>query len=351
MKKIYLRFICIIIVVALACGTLSGCEAMNRKKYEKAQELYSQEKYLEAADIFSDISDYKDSYQLAADCYFEAKDFESACGMYLYLSSGGQQKNIYRKAICNYELGDYDNASYTFEKILEYEDASKYLVRIYLKKIANSELNDIVKFGRYEQDNDGLSGKETIEWNVVAKEGNKVLLISDKILDYQPYSVGNELEGGATYYKENFVSWKDAHLRSWLNNNFYNMAFNEDEKGKLLNVLLTTKNKAGLPSCQTNDNVFILSAEEFDEISDKATVGTLNQIATEYAKERRQYEDCWNSCYTRDQKPYNGLFGFSSVYSPGVIDKHNTVYYMSKSSELGAIRPCVWVDISTIEDK
>ena len=350
MKKTCLKLICITLVVVFVCGILSGCEAMHAKKYEKAQTLYSQGKYSEAADIFSGIRDYKDSYQLAADCYFEAKDYESASGMYLYLSSKGNQKNIYRKAVCNYELGDYDNASYTFEKIPEYEDASKYLVKIYLKKIANAELNDIVKFGRYEQDNDDSNGKEAIEWNVVTKEGNRVLLISDKILDYQPYSTGNELEGGATYSEETFVSWKDAHLRSWLNNDFYNIAFNEDEKGKLLNVLLTTENKGGLPSCQTNDNVFILSAEEFEEISDKATIGTLNQLATEYAKESRRYEDCWNSCYTRDQEPYNGLFGLSSVYSPGVIDKHNTIYYMSKSSELGAIRPCIWIDISTIDD-
>lgn len=348
MKKIYPKLICIMLVVIFACGILSGCEAMYAKKYEKAQALYSQGKYSEAADIFSGIRDYKDSYQLAADSYFEAKDYESASEMYLYLSSKGSQKNIYRKAVCNYELGDYDNASYTFEKIPEYGDASKYLVKIYLKKIANAELNDIVKFGRYEQDNDDSNGKEAIEWNVVAKEGSKVLLISDKILDYQPYSTGNELEGGATYSEETFVSWKDTHLRSWLNNDFYNIAFNEDEKGNLLNVLLTTKNKGGLPSCETNDNVFILSAEEFDEISDKATVGTLNQIVTEYAKESIRYEDCWNSCYTRDQKPYNGIFGLSSVYSPGTIDKHNTIYYMSKSSELGAIRPCIWVNTASL---
>ncbi len=350
MKKICVKIVCSIFAIVFACEALSGCEAIYSKKYEEAQALYSQGKYSEAADIFSDIREYQDSYQLAADCYFEAKDYESASGMYLYLSSKGQQKNIYRKAICDYELGDYDNAAYTFEKIPGYEDASKYLVKINLKKIANSKLNDIVKFGRYEQDDDYSNGTEVIEWNVVAKEGKKVLLISDKILNYQPYNTENELEGGATYAEETFVNWKDSHLRSWLNNDFYNTAFNVDEKDKLLNVLLTTANKGGLPSCQTTDKVFILSAEEFSEIRSKATMGTLNQIATEYAKSCREYEDCWNSCYTRDQKPYDGLFGLSSVYSPGVIDNHNTIYYMSKSSELGAIRPCVWIDISTIDD-
>lgn len=349
MKKICLRLACFTFVIIFICGILSGCDAINAKKYEKAQTLYSQGKYSEAADIFSNIRDYKDSYQLAADCYFEAKDFESAEGMYLYLSRDESQKNIYRNAVCNYETGDYDNAAFKFAKIIGYENTNQYLTNIYLKWIAAAELNDVVKFGRYEQDNDNSNGKEIIEWNIVAKEGNKVLLITDKILDYQPYSTGNELEGGATYSEETFVSWEESHLRTWLNSDFYSEAFSEEEKASISTETLTTENKGGLPSCKTNDSVFVLSAEEFNEMCDKATVGTLNQIATEYAKERRCYEDCWNSCYTRDQKPYNGLFGLSSVYSPGVIDNHNTIYYMSKSSEIGAIRPCIWIDISSID--
>lgn len=328
-------------------SVLSGCEKINARKYEKAHKLYSQGKLIEAADIFASIRDYKDCYQLAADCYFEAGDFDSAEGMYLYLSKDGDQKNTYKKAVCNYELNDYTNAAYSFESVLDYSNASEYLAKIYVKTIADAQINDVVKFGRYEQDADESNGKETIEWNVLKKEETRVLLISDMILDYQPYNIGNKLEGGAISLNESFISWENSYIRTWLNNTFKSCAFSEAETNIIIETLLTTENDI-LPTCITRDKVFILSANEFYEYTKNATVGTMNQIATVFAKKQRAQEDCWNACYTRNQKPNSGLFGLSDVCSPGVIEK-GTVYYLSASHKIGAIRPCIWIDISKVD--
>ncbi len=53
-------------------------------------------------------------------------------------------------------------------------------------------VGDIVTFGHYEQDNDTTNGKEPIEWRVLDKnDEGQYLIISEKVLDVQPYNTTN----------------------------------------------------------------------------------------------------------------------------------------------------------------
>ena len=52
-----------------------------------------------------------------------------------------------------------------------------------INKIKTANVGDIIVFGTYEQDNNISNGKENIKWLVLAKENNRVLVISDKALD------------------------------------------------------------------------------------------------------------------------------------------------------------------------
>ena len=61
---------------------------------------------------------------------------------------------------------------------------------------------------------------EAIEWRVLDKKGDEVLLLSEYGLDAQPFDTSG---------KER-VLWKDSTIRKWLNNDFYNSAFSEKEK-------------------------------------------------------------------------------------------------------------------------
>lgn len=87
---------------------------------------------------------------------------------------------------------------------------------------AGAEIGDIVQFGTYEQDGDLSTGKEPIEWLVVASEGREVTLLSRYLLDVQPYN-----EDGA-------AAWADSSLRTWLNEVFYRTAFSKDEREGVL---------------------------------------------------------------------------------------------------------------------
>ena len=114
-------------------------------------------------------------------------------------------------------------------------------------------VGEYVTFGRYEQDNDTANGAEEIEWLVLDKQDGKMLLLSKYGLDCKPF---NE--------KKVAVTWETCTLRSWLNNEFYNTAFNNTEQDCILETHVVTEDaKWGRnPVNDTDDNIFILSIQE-----------------------------------------------------------------------------------------
>ena len=53
--------------------------------------------------------------------------------------------------------------------------------------LQNAVPGDCVIFGHYEQDNNTSNGKEDIEWLVLEKEADRMLVISRYVLDAMPY--------------------------------------------------------------------------------------------------------------------------------------------------------------------
>lgn len=121
-------------------------------------------------------------------------------------------------------------------------------------KLVKIDVGDTYTFGTYEQDNNFSNGKEAIEWIVLAKDGNELLLISDKALDCQPY---NKSWGD--------VTWETCSLRKWLNQDFLDVAFSESEKDKISTVAVPATNNQKYHTNagnSTRDKVFILNIDE-----------------------------------------------------------------------------------------
>ena len=91
---------------------------------------------------------------------------------------------------------------------------------------------ETVLFGSYEQDGDAANGKEPIEWLVLARDGDKALLLSKYALDHQSFM---------PFYEpvtEPFT-WESCSLRQWLNSTFLNAAFSAEEQRRLLTTTVT----------------------------------------------------------------------------------------------------------------
>ena len=113
-------------------------------------------------------------------------------------------------------------------------------------------------FGSYEQDGDSGNGKEPIEWLVLDRDGDKVLLISKYALDYQSFM---------PFYEPvtEHYTWESCSLRRWLNGTFLNAAFSADEQQRLLTTTVITSpgslHRENGP-VTTEDRVFLLSNTE-----------------------------------------------------------------------------------------
>ena len=100
----------------------------------------------------------------------------------------------------------------------------------------------------------GYYGGEAIEWQVLAVEGGKALVISRYALDAKPYNT-DKVD----------ATWETCTLRSWLNNGFYYAAFSVSEQSKIvLSWVVNNDNpKFGTPGGNdTQDKIFVLSIDE-----------------------------------------------------------------------------------------
>lgn len=195
--------------------------------------------------------------------------------------------------------------------------------------LKKASVGDIITFGTYEQNNVLSDGKEDVEWIVLKKNGNKILIISNKMLDLQPY-----------HHANTEVTWADCDLRAWLNSDFFNTAFSGSEKTIIAKTEIFTAGVGKhLAECTTKDKVFILSKEEI--IKFFPTKSSRRASATLYTK-FKQAEDPDRSIasewFSRTPSDYSGAQKF--VYKDGSVDYGGA----SNTLKLG-VRPCMWLDL------
>lgn len=131
---------------------------------------------------------------------------------------------------------------------------------------------DVIAFGSYWQTSDGKD-KTAIKWRVLQNTGRELIILSEYLLDCK------------RYYKEfTDITWRDSDLRKWLNDEFYNTAFDDSEK-RFLKTTLCSDNGEGTPD--TNDKVFLLSVNELKTLSDTLGKDLRRAVGTEFAKVKK----------------------------------------------------------------
>ena len=183
----------------------------------------------------------------------------------------------------------------------------------------NAKVGDYVKFGNYPQIVDG--GSLPIEWQVLARENNKMLVISKYGLEARRFDSSSN-------------NWEDSEIRQWLNGEFYNRAFTEQEK-KLIKGSSFFENLFG----GVVDKVFLLSKEEAEKYF--ANDDARRCKATDYAKNNGAYDVVGNGYswwWLRSPIPSNrhhvygvdidGLIGCDRVHDVVVV-----------------VRPALWINL------
>ena len=137
----------------------------------------------------------------------------------------------YNDAMALIESGNIVDAYDILISLDGYKDSEEISQSIYVKleieKIKSAKVGDYVFFGSYEQDNNIANGKEEIEWIVLDIKDGKIFVISRYALDAKQYNTSCEE-----------ITWESCNLRNWLDNDFINDAFSDEEKQNVFTVFL-----------------------------------------------------------------------------------------------------------------
>lgn len=284
--------------------------ALLDDKYDEAVSLLNSGKYSEAMSLFESLEGHKDSADQIKECK-------------------------YRHAIDLMNAGNVIEAYEMFISLDGYKDSAKKATLVYSKykaeKFKNAKIGDYVTFGSYEQDGIASNGQEEIEWLVLDVVDGKALVISRYALDCKQYNT-----------TDSNVTWETSSIRNWLNKEFLNSAFAEDERLIIAKEVVTPDKNTDYGTDSGNatlDQIFLLSIIE----------------AKKYLK-----TDSDKACKPTAYAVENGTFVYSSsgncwwlLRTPGKAQNMSAIMMGSNvsaqgysvNSENAAIRPAMWVEL------
>ena len=292
-----------IICVLVAFVFLLTFYIIPNSDYKKAVVLMEEGKSEEAIAAFEELDGFKDSeekilsikYDDAVALKEEGKTDEAIAAfedLGDYADSTDQIKAIqYDEAVKLAENKKTQDAFEAFEALGDYKDSAQRAEELKfdynMRKCKSAWVGSTVKFGSYEQDNNESNGKEDIEWKVLEKKDNRILVVSKYALDFKQY---NNIRVRST--------WDDCTLRTWMNEDFFNTAFSSKEQALIPTV--TVPSHSGYDnggydeyyevdynvSKSTQDKVFILSGYELEKYFGVDTDGYVREFSwepTDYA--------------------------------------------------------------------
>lgn len=120
-------------------------------------------------------------------------------------------------------------------------------------KILEKDFKDVVHFGKY-------------DWYIIDKRSDGVTLLSKDIVTKKEFYDEEILTINDVTWEDSDkevtkVDWMNSTLHTWLNEDFYNEFSDEEKK-----LIAETKNKTD-ETIYTVDNVFLLSADEFNNLT------------------------------------------------------------------------------------
>lgn len=202
-------------------------------------------------------------------------------------------------------------------------------------KQSSVEVGDIYTFGAYQQDNDTSNDKQPIKWLVLAKEDNKILLISEKALDCQKYN-----DSCAD------VTWETCSLRKWLNSTFLNAAFSTAEQKKIVRTTVSADknpNYSTDPGKATMDKVFLLSIDEANQYFDNDEARKCFPTAYTIANGACIYNEYTNTCWWWLRSPGDNQAFAAYVYDDGAFNSSG--YQVNYSHD--CVRPALWINLDS----
>lgn len=321
-------------------------------KYNSAVKMMNNGEYEDAIAAFEELDGYKESKAQIKECnYLNAKDLLDAKKYgeaYAILNDLDEsdliKESIYDRAMEQIKADDKLSAYLLLSQIVDYKDAgdkAKEYKPLYKEYgLSTGKTENSVIFGSFQQYRYDYSyDKYDIEWRVIAKDGNKILLICDKALDRQRY---NESDDN--------VTWENCSLRNWLNTTFFNEAFSIEEKKRIQSANVSADANPSFntdPGNTTTDKVFLLSINEVNEYlintEERKCVPTYYAMGNGADTDDRYTKDGVATCEWWLRTPGDGKNWAASVTCGGGIREGGCVVNLYGN----CVRPAIWIELST----
>ena len=239
----------------------------------------------------------------------------------------------YADAAALLERGDYEGALAAFESLDGFGDAAEQAA--YCRAVLDAQklqAGDVYTFGRFEQDDDETNGPEAIEWLVLEKEDDRILVISR----YALFAM-------ACHDVNKKITWENCTLRAYLNGVFPDEAFSAEEQARILTVTVPPAESPKTHTAygnETEDRVFLLSITDLDNYfptdAERECRPTAYALA-HGAKAKETNGNCW--WWLRlpgagsNLAPRVNCYGSLRAYGPPV------------TSDYSCVRPVMWIDL------
>ena len=293
-------------------GSYSDAPKMvNECQYRKAITCIEEGEYYTALSLLRSITGYLDADEQIKICqynqtidYIENNDFKNAFEKYKEIGDFNNLEDrlwssCYDYAQKLYDQNEYISAYDHFKMIENYRDCSEKLLELINKDhilyAMCADVGDIIEYGHYEQDGDSKNGSEPIEWIVLDKQGDRVLVLSKDCFLSCNYK-------GYDHY-----DWSESEARDYLNS-LYSVIFSKAEK----EYVITTRNWSN------EDHLFLLSnyqtskylddsqylVPEFSELvaeRSDSIIGVLCMSVSIFNNQHMYYDRVGKVCKTYDQ--------------------------------------------------
>lgn len=309
--KYVLITLCILFSI-LSAVLIVCCVIIPNNIYKNGLSLYDNGKYSEAAEVFENLDNFKESEKMLSTCNEELKKQKYSKAQDLF------NNREYDVAIAEFEaLGDYENSAEMIQiinqKILEDKyslaesqfNSQNYVeaVKLYteldnykdskqkIEKIQNRLATDnVLYFGTY----NGIP----IAWQVIKSDNNKMLLITKDAVCELPYN--DEIKN---------ISWSESTLCQWINNEFIK-SFSEEQQATIIPQKIDGNEY----------KIFILKKSDVNSIKDK------NILASNC--------DWW--LLSKGANQTNAMY----VSQNGTLNEQGETVVRAKG-----VRPCIWIEL------
>lgn len=210
------KFLIVSIIVLIICLSiiLIVINIKNSDKYEEANELMNQKKYLQAKDVFEELSGYKDSKSKLNECEIKIEEERKR-------KEDEENEKIYLQAMEDLENGKFDSACNKFETILEYKDSEKMCeeseIYYYIKNLGKGDITS--RFSGYKYRSEVINDEETLKQIFVGNWYERGLL-DYEFKSFESYTY-IELYADGTGIKPNSTSGYDKVTWKIANNKLY----------------------------------------------------------------------------------------------------------------------------------